>query len=90
MHKRMVDDFHEYFVLFMCIMVRHPMNAGGLLFFLGLGFLLGSWIRVLLGLLFMGTLARRAVREECELRTGLKGYDTYIAQVKYRLIPYVW
>ena len=70
--------------------VRHPMYTGFLLFFLGSGFLLGSWIGVLLGLLFEGMLAMRAVREECELRMGLKGYDAYMAQVKYRLIPHVW
>ena len=70
--------------------VRHPMYTGGLLFFLGSGFLLGSWIGVLLGLILVGILARRAVREECELRMGLKEYDAYTAQVKYRLIPHVW
>jgi len=70
--------------------VRHPMYTGGLLFFLGSAFLLGSWIGVLLGLLFVGILARRAVREERELRMGLEGYDAYMAQVKYRLIPHVW
>jgi len=70
--------------------VRHPGYAAGLLFFLGSGFLLGSWIGVLLGLPLVGILARRAVREECELRMGLKGYDAYMAQVKYRLIPHVW
>jgi protein-S-isoprenylcysteine O-methyltransferase Ste14 len=70
--------------------VRHPFYTGALLFFLGSGFLLGSWIGVLLGLLLAGILARRAVREESELREGLKGYDAYMAQVKYRLIPHVW
>ena len=70
--------------------VRHPMYTGMLLFFLGSALLLGSWIGVLLGLCLEGTLARRAVREECELRMGLKGYDAYMAQVKYRLIPHVW
>jgi protein-S-isoprenylcysteine O-methyltransferase Ste14 len=47
--------------------VRHPMYAGGLLFFLGSGFLLGSWIGVLLGLLFVGILARRAVRGRIQI-----------------------
>jgi protein-S-isoprenylcysteine O-methyltransferase Ste14 len=70
--------------------VRHPMYAGGLLFFLASGLLLGSWIGVFLGFLLVGILARRAMREERELRTGLKGYDAYMAQVKYRLIPHVW
>ena len=70
--------------------VRHPFYTSTLLFFLGSGFLLGSWIGVLLGLLLAGILARRAVREERELRKGLKGYDAYMAQVKYRIIPHVW
>jgi len=70
--------------------VRHPLYTSTLLFFVGSGFLLGSWIGVLLGLIIVGILARRAVREECELRMGLEGYDAYLAQVKYRLIPHVW
>jgi len=32
----------------------------------------------------------RAVREERVLRKELLGYDAYMAQIKYRLIPYVW
>ncbi|MGB8311355.1 MAG: isoprenylcysteine carboxylmethyltransferase family protein [Halobacteriota archaeon] len=70
--------------------VRHPMYTGVLLFSLGSALLLGSWIGVLLGLLLEGGFARRAVREERVLRMGLKGYDAYMAQVKYRLIPHVW
>jgi protein-S-isoprenylcysteine O-methyltransferase Ste14 len=70
--------------------VRHPMYTGMLLFFLGSALLLGSWIGVLLGLLLEGTLAERAVREERVLRKGLKGYDAYMAQVRWRLIPHVW
>ena len=70
--------------------VRHPMYAAGLLFFLGSGFLLGSWIGVLLGLPLVGILARRAVGEERVLQKGLKGYDAYMAQVRWRLIPHVW
>jgi len=70
--------------------VRHPLYTSTLLFFLGSGFLLGSWIGVLLGLIIVGILARRAVREERVLRMGLEGYDAYMAQVKYRLIPHVW
>ena len=70
--------------------VRHPMYTGGLLFFPGSALLLGSWIGVLLGLIIVGILPRRAVREERVLQMGLKGYDAYMAQVKYRLIPHVW
>jgi protein-S-isoprenylcysteine O-methyltransferase Ste14 len=41
-------------------------------------------------LIFAGMIARRAVLEERTLRQELQGYDAYMVQVKYRLIPYVW
>jgi len=70
--------------------VRHPMYAGFLLFMMGTPLLLGSWYGVLLGLVFMIVLARRAVLEERTLQKELRGYADYMAQVKYRLIPYIW
>jgi len=70
--------------------VRHPMYAGGLLLFLGTPLLLGSWYGLLLALIFIPAGAVRAVLEERVLRKELPGYDAYMAQVKYRLIPYVW
>ncbi len=70
--------------------VRHPMYIGMLLFCLGSALLLESWIGVLLGLLHEGMLATRALREERVLQKGLKGYDAYMVQVRYRLIPHVW
>src|SRR5262245_31942757 len=41
--------------------VRHPMYAGILIFVVGTSLLLGSWYGVLLGLIFIAILARRAV-----------------------------
>jgi protein-S-isoprenylcysteine O-methyltransferase Ste14 len=70
--------------------VRHPMYAGGLLLFLSTPLLLGSWYGLLLYLLVLPGLAVRAVMEERVLRKQLPGYAAYVAQVKYRLIPYVW
>jgi len=70
--------------------VRHPMYAGGLLLFLGTPLLLGSWYGLLLALVFIPAGAVRAVLEERTLRKELPGYDAYTAQVKYRIIPYVW
>jgi protein-S-isoprenylcysteine O-methyltransferase Ste14 len=70
--------------------VRHPLYTSALLFFLGSALLLGSWIGVILGLLVVGLLAIRAMREEQVLRKGLKGYDIYMARVRWRLIPHVW
>jgi len=70
--------------------VRHPLYAGGLLLFLGTSLLLGSWYGLLLVLVMIPGGAVRAVLEERALREELPGYDAYMAQVKYRLIPYVW
>src|SRR5713226_4683247 len=70
--------------------VRHPMYAAALLFLLGTALLLGSWYGLLMVLIFAGMIAGRAVLEERTLQHELQGYDTYMAQVKYRLIPHVW
>jgi len=70
--------------------VRHPMYAAALLFLLGTALLLGSWYGLLLGLILVGMIAGRAVLEERTLQEELQGYDTYMAQVKYRLIPHIW
>ena len=70
--------------------VRHPMYAAIVVFVVGTSLLLGSGSGVLLGLIFVAMLARRAMLEERTLRAELPGYADYMAQVKYRLIPYVW
>jgi protein-S-isoprenylcysteine O-methyltransferase Ste14 len=70
--------------------VRHPLYAGGLFLFLGTPLLLGSWYGFLMILLFLPILLVRAVLEERTLLQELPGYDAYMTQVKYRLIPYVW
>jgi protein-S-isoprenylcysteine O-methyltransferase Ste14 len=70
--------------------VRHPMYAGGFLYFLGTALLLGSWCGVLFEPIFVGMIAVRAVLEERMLREQLEGYDAYMAQVKHRFIPHVW
>jgi len=70
--------------------VRHPMYAAALLFLLGTALLLGSGFGLLFGLILVAMIAGRAVLEEHTLREELQGYDSYMAQVKYRLIPYIW
>ena len=70
--------------------VRHPMYAAILLFVVGTSMLLGSLYGVLVGLVFMIVLARRAVLEERTLQQELPGYAAYTGQVKYHLIPFVW
>jgi len=66
------------------------MYAGILVFVVGTSLFLGSWYGVLFGLTLVGLVARRAVLEERTLRQELRGYAAYMAQVQYRIIPYVW
>ena len=70
--------------------VRHPMYATALIFLVSTTLLLGSWYGFILGLLLFVGIALRAVQEERALRAELPGYEEYMAQVKYRFIPYVW
>ncbi len=70
--------------------VRHPMYAATLVFVVGASLLLGSWIGLLVGLVVALTLGWRAMLEERTLRKELPGYMTYMQQVKYRFIPFVW
>jgi protein-S-isoprenylcysteine O-methyltransferase Ste14 len=70
--------------------VRHPMYAGILVFMVGTSLLLGSGYGIIVGLIFMIVLARRALLEERTLRQELPGYAAYMEKVKYRILPYVW
>ncbi len=70
--------------------VRHPMYAAMLLFIPGTTLLMGSWYGLILGVILVVMIARRALGEEQMLREELEGYDTYMTQVRYRFIPAVW
>jgi protein-S-isoprenylcysteine O-methyltransferase Ste14 len=70
--------------------VRHPMYAGALLFFLGLPLLLGSWWGLLAAPLLTAGIGMRAIGEERMLRRELPGYDDYARRVRFRLIPGLW
>jgi protein-S-isoprenylcysteine O-methyltransferase Ste14 len=70
--------------------VRHPMYSAFIPFVLGTSLLLGSWYGILLGSILVVIFVIRALLEERMLQKELKGYDIYMVQVKYRLIPYVW
>jgi protein-S-isoprenylcysteine O-methyltransferase Ste14 len=70
--------------------VRHPMYATAIIFLVGTTLLLGSWYGLIPALVLIVGIAFRAVQEERTLRAELPGYGEYMAQVKYRLIPYVW
>jgi protein-S-isoprenylcysteine O-methyltransferase Ste14 len=70
--------------------VRHPMYATAIILLVGTTLLLGSWYGFVVALILVVAIAIRAVHEERTLRAELPGYDAYAAQVKYRLVPYVW
>jgi protein-S-isoprenylcysteine O-methyltransferase Ste14 len=70
--------------------VRHPMYAAIVLFVVGTPLLLGAWLGVPIGALFVALLMQRIILEERTLRAELPGYVAYMSQVKYRLIPYIW
>lgn len=70
--------------------LRHPMYAAAGLFVVGVALLLGSWLGLVGSASITAALAWRAVQEERTLAAELPGYTAYQAQVKYRLIPYIW
>jgi protein-S-isoprenylcysteine O-methyltransferase Ste14 len=70
--------------------IRHPLYTSAILFFLGTPLLLGSWYGLLLLPIVIAGLVGRTLLEERVLREELPGYEAYMAQVKYRFIPYVW
>ncbi len=71
-------------------LVRHPMYAGAMFFFVGAPLLLGSWIGLALSPLFVIVLAVRAVGEERLLRSEAPGYAAYAERVRYRFAPMLW
>ena len=70
--------------------VRHPMYAGAIPFFLGMPLWLGSYAAVMLAVFLIFLLMLRITIEEKYLRRELTGYDDYTKRVRYRLIPHVW
>ena len=71
-------------------LVRHPMYAGAVFFFLGAPLLLGSWAGLALSPLFVIVIGVRAVGEERVLKEGLPGYAAYAERVRYRFAPMLW
>jgi len=70
--------------------IRHPMYTGALLACIGMPLALGSWWGLLFVPLFVGWFAWRLLDEEEFLRGNLPGYEDYMHNVRYRLVPYVW
>ena len=69
--------------------VRHPIYAGGLLFFLG--YSLYASVPALVATGALGVVwALKARVEERHLRERYAGYETYASRVRFRLVPFVY
>ncbi len=70
--------------------VRHPMYAGALLFFVSMPLWLESYAATVVALVPIFLIVVRISVEERFLRRELPGYDGYARRVRSRLIPFVW
>ena len=70
--------------------IRHPGYAGMILSVPLSGMALGSWIGAGIALIYSGLILRRVVFEDGFLQRSLAGYDRYVRQVRYRLVPGIW
>ena len=70
--------------------VRHPMYAATLLMFESMPVVLGAPVSLAIMALYLPIIAARIRNEEMVLERDLAGYASYMARVKYRLVPFVW
>ena len=69
-------------------LVRHPMYMGAVMFFAGLGLILGSTVSAVVAVpLFALAFTPRMIIEEAALRRSLPGYADYQSRVRARLVP---
>jgi protein-S-isoprenylcysteine O-methyltransferase Ste14 len=71
-------------------LVRHPMYVGTLIMMVGTPLALDSYWGLATLIPALLALALRIVDEENMLSQELAGYDEYMQQVRYRLVPHVW
>jgi protein-S-isoprenylcysteine O-methyltransferase Ste14 len=69
--------------------VRHPMYAGGLLFFVGVS-LLASVLSLALTVVLGAVWALKATDEERRLAERFPQYDDYRRRVRFRLVPGIY
>jgi protein-S-isoprenylcysteine O-methyltransferase Ste14 len=70
--------------------VRHPGYGGGLLVYFATPVLLDAAWAFIPALVLAAALVVRTSLEDKTLREKLPGYKEYTAQVRYRLVPWVW
>ena len=70
--------------------VRHPMYSATLLMFIPIPLILGSWWAMPIFFLYIPIIVRRILDEESLLLNELDGYKEYCANLRWRLIPFIW
>jgi len=70
--------------------IRHPMYLAGTILFGFAPLVLGSFYALIPMAFIPVLLVIRIRNEEKVLIDGLKGYDQYMKNVKYRLLPFIW
>jgi len=70
--------------------VRHPAYAGAILYELAVPVLLASWPALIVSSLNALLLIVRTALEDRTLQAELIGYQEYVREVRYRLIPGIW
>jgi protein-S-isoprenylcysteine O-methyltransferase Ste14 len=70
--------------------VRNPMYASAVVYFIGLSLALGSYCGLIASVLTILGFAWRLIDEERFLAQNLPGYSEYCTRVRWHLIPRVW
>jgi len=70
--------------------VRHPGYVGTILQSLGIPFLLGSLWALVPGAMAVALMIVRTSLEDRTLQAELPGYQDFVREVRYRLLPGVW
>jgi protein-S-isoprenylcysteine O-methyltransferase Ste14 len=71
-------------------LVRHPGYLGGFLFTAAMGPMLGSWWAFIPQLIAALMLIWRTALEDRTLQAELPGYQDYVRETHYRLLPGIW
>jgi protein-S-isoprenylcysteine O-methyltransferase Ste14 len=70
--------------------IRHPGYAGTALQSIAIALLLGSWWAMIPAVIAAGLMTLRTFLEDQTLQAELPGYQDFIREVRYRLIPGIW
>jgi protein-S-isoprenylcysteine O-methyltransferase Ste14 len=70
--------------------VRHPLYSAVLIYAVGVALWLGSLAAVPLVALPLAGLVLRIRVEEAYLAHHLPGYDAYLHERSWRIVPYIW